>query len=151
MPYFGSVAHKILKHPHRMRILLITETNLNKNISFLIMSNILLAFSFCVAFVTSSQHKFAIDQTTKESVILGEILSNYFIKYLSDDKIFVSIILPPSKKTKTHFLGDFFEELFDNPALSKFAYNTLDKLDDSIRDRRQAFNLILTDDWDSLP
>lgn len=116
------------------------------------MINHLIAILFCVAFATSSQHSFVIDQSaTDESVVLGEILTNYFIKYFSDEQIFISIILPPSKKAKNHFSSDFFVELFDDPALAEFAYSTLDRLDDSIRDHRRSFNLIITDDWNSLP
>lgn len=112
----------------------------------------LLSISLCAAFATSAKNDFVIDPYAKdESVILGEILTNFFKKYLSDDQIFVSIILPPSQKVQNYFLSDFFVELFDDPALDEFSFSTLNKLDDFIHDHRRAFNLILTDDWDSLP
>lgn len=110
-----------------------------------------ITIAFCILFANSYQYELAIDQLKPdESVTLGEILTNFFIKYFSDEEIFMSIILPPSQKVDNHFLSDSFVELFDDPLLTKFAYNTLDKLDNSIRDHRRAFNLILTDDWNSL-
>ncbi|XP_055298675.1 uncharacterized protein LOC129566616, partial [Sitodiplosis mosellana] len=80
-----------------------------------------------------------------ESVILGEIISNYLIKYLSEDQIFVSIIFTPSERDQTNFENDFFVNLFDDPALTEFDHNVFNKLNDIIGDNRNAFNIILVD------
>lgn len=94
---------------------------------------------------------FRIEQSdTEESVVLGEIITNYLIKYFSEDQIFVSIILLPSKKDRNNFEEDFFANLFDNPALTEFAHSTLNKLDNTIRGHRNAFNIIIVDGSESL-
>lgn len=99
------------------------------------------------------EKNFEIGQTvTDDSVILGEVITNYLIRYFSEDSVFVSIVLGPSTKCRgdRHFHQDFFNELFDNPKLTEFSHNVLDKMDASALDRRNAFNLILVEDSNSL-
>lgn len=94
---------------------------------------------------------FRIEQSeSDESVILGEIITNYLIKYCSEDEIFISIIFSPSERDQNNFEDDLFVNLFDDPALTEFAHNALDKLDNTIRDHRNAFNIIFVDSSKSL-
>lgn len=90
--------------------------------------------------------------TTDESVILGEIITQFLIKYFSEGTTFVSIVLGPSKKCRCqcYFQEDFFNELFDHPLLTEFSHNVLDKIDKSALDKRNAFNLVLVEDCESL-
>lgn len=85
-----------------------------------------------------------------ESVVLGGIITQFLTKYFSKNKFFISIILGLSKKETNHFQEDFFNELFDNPVLTNLPHNILNKLDRSIQDHRNAFNLVLTEDGESL-
>lgn len=97
-----------------------------------------------------SSYNFVINQSiSDESVILGEIITNYLVKYFSDDRVFVSIIFAPLKTQRNHFKEDFLLNLFDDPALNKFDHDILDRLDTSIH-YRHAFNIILIDDSKSL-
>lgn len=109
-------------------------------------------FVLYVSFVLGSRDNFVIEQSVSdETVILGEIITNYLIKYFSDAQIFVSFILAPSQNNQMDGLEeDFFENLFDDPILTKFACNILDKLDMAIHDHRNAFHMILIDDSKSL-
>lgn len=103
----------------------------------------LLFFIFCASFALNSYNNFDIEQSkSDESVILGEILTNFFIKYISDEQIFIAIILEPLQKEQ-NFQQDLFVNLFDNAALTKFAFSISYALDEVIRGHRNAFNLIL--------
>lgn len=108
-------------------------------------------FILCTGWAMALSRNFRIEQSdTEESVVLGEIITNYLIKYFSEDQIFVSIILTRSEKDQNNFEDDFFANLFDVPAMTEFAHNTLDKLDNTIRDHRNAFNIIIVDGSKSL-
>lgn len=111
----------------------------------------LLIFIFpWISSVSFSDYNFVIYQSiSDESVILGEIITNYLVKYFSDDRVFVSIIFAPLKKQRNHFKEDFLLNLFDDPALTKFDHNILDRLDTSTH-YRHSFNIILIDDSKSL-
>ena len=112
---------------------------------------ILLICTISIGFALSSRSHFEIEQSnTDESVILGEIITNYLIKYFSDKQIYVSIVLAPSKFDKFNFQEDFFVNLFDNPQLTEFAFSNLDSLDNTVQDHRNAFNMIFVDDSESL-
>lgn len=112
---------------------------------------ILFICTISIGVALRSHDNFKIEQSdTDESVILGEIITNYLIKYFSDEQIFVSIVLAPSKTDQSDFQEDLFVNLFDNPQLTEFAASTSDGLDCEVRDRRNAFNLILVDDSKSL-
>lgn len=100
---------------------------------------------------TVAPNKFGIQQSlTDDSFILSEILTNFLLKYFSDEQIFISIIVSPSQVSHSLFQSDFFENLFDEPALSEFPYNILEQLDESVDDHRNAFNLILIDNHEML-
>lgn len=86
-----------------------------------------------------------------DSAMLSEIIANFLTKYFSDANIFVSIITSPLEKWHGHFETDFFASLFDDPALTKFAHNFLNKLDTPVNGYRHAFNLILIADINVLP
>lgn len=101
------------------------------------------------AIVTS--RNFILNQSRiDKSVILSEIITNYLTKYFSGDDIFVSIIYPSFKEQRSHFRHDLFDNLFNTSASTKFAHSLSDELDSSIRDHRQAFNLILIDEHEAL-
>lgn len=85
-----------------------------------------------------------------DSFILSEIITNFLLKYFINDPIFISIVISPSLDNQSSFQNDFFGTLFDEPALADFPYNILQKLDNSARDYRNAFNLILVDDQETL-
>lgn len=115
------------------------------------LKRVLFLFLLCIKLSIALPSVFEIEQSqSDESVVLGEIITNYLIKYLSEDQIFVSIILPPSEKDPRNFEDDLFANLFDDPTLTQFAHNTLDELDYTIRGHRNAFNIILIDDSKSL-
>lgn len=111
-----------------------------------------LLFIIYVSLVLSSHNNFKIEQSVSdESVILGGIITNYLIKYFSDEQIFISFILESSQSNQMNdFEEDFFENLFDDPVLTGFAYNILEKLDNEIHGHRSAFHLILIDNSKSL-
>lgn len=112
---------------------------------------IFLLCSISIGFALNSPENFEIEQSdTDESVILGEVITNYLIKYFSGVQMFVTIILGPSKIDQSNFQEDLFVNLFDDPQLAEFTSSTLDKLDNEVRDHRNAFNLILVDDSISL-
>lgn len=112
---------------------------------------ILIICTISIGFTLSSCNDFEIEQSnTDESVILGEIITNYLIKYFSDEQIYVSIVLAPSNFDQFNFQEDLFVNLFDNPKLTEFASNTLDRLDNTVQDHRNTFNMILVDDSESL-
>lgn len=97
------------------------------------------------------ENKFHVKQSiADESVVLGGIIDQFLTKYFSENKFFISIILGVSKKENNHFQDDFFNELFDNPVLTNLPHNILNKLDRSVQDHRNAFNLVLTEDSESL-
>lgn len=110
----------------------------------------------CTGLAIASLDNFEIEQPESDgSVVLGAILTNYLIKYLSEDEIFVSIIFSTDFHTaldqdQPNFEHDFFVNLFDDPALTEFAHNTLNELDNTIRDHRSSFNIILIDSSKSL-
>lgn len=115
----------------------------------------LLVFISLHALVAHALHnKFIIDQPkTDKSVVLGEILTNFLIKYFSDDQIFVSIIFTAAQELELeqkYFLNDLFQNLFDDPILTQFDHNAVEKLDHSIRGKRNSFNLILINVRESL-
>lgn len=85
-----------------------------------------------------------------ESVVLRKILINYIVKYFSEDQIYISIVVGTSTKERIYFHDDFFYNLFHDPKMENFTYNVLDGLDDTVRDKRSAFCLILTADTKSL-
>lgn len=100
-----------------------------------------------IGFALHMSDNFEVKQSDMdESVILGEIITNFLIKYFSDEKIFISIVLAPSNMNQYNFQGDLFVELFDDPTLTEFAASILDRLDNEVRDHRNAFNLIFVDD-----
>lgn len=82
-----------------------------------------------------------------DSVMAGEVIRQFLGKYFKNDQIFISIISLPSKNWNK---ADFFINLPENQASSRFAYNILDKLDDTLRDNRHSFNLILVEDCKQL-
>lgn len=86
---------------------------------------------------------------SNQTIILSAILKNYLLKYFDSDNTFVSFIIPISSKPENHFLCDVFLKLFSENKRF-FPYNTLRKLDDFIHDHRRAFNVILTDDPQSI-
>lgn len=111
----------------------------------------LLICATSIGFILSSRSYFEIEQSnTDDSVILGEIVTNYLIKYFRDEQIYVSIVLPPSKYDQFNFQEDLFVNLFDSPQLTEFASSTLERLDNTVQDHRNAFNMILIDDSESL-
>lgn len=94
---------------------------------------------------------FHVEQSSADdSVVLGVILTNFLIKYFRDDSIFVSIVLGPSKPNQTYLTEDFFDELFDDAALTEFAYNVCYNLNNTISDRHYSFNIIFVNDFQSL-
>lgn len=108
-------------------------------------------FSFDIIIVFALYNKFAIDQLdTEKSLILSEIITNYLIKYFGDDKVSISIIFPASQKfEEKYFWDDFFRNLFDDSAFKHFDHNTLHKLDESNRDNRESFHIILIDEHEN--
>lgn len=97
------------------------------------------------------KHKLEIEQsTTDESVVLGEIVTKFLIKYFSEETIFISVVLGPPKRCGFHFQDDFFNELFDNPTLAAFPHDVLDGIDQTALDKRNAFNLLVVEDSKSL-
>lgn len=106
----------------------------------LISLNVMIAFA--------SYNKLSIDQSkTEKSMILSDIVTNYLIKYFDNEKTFVSIIYPASHKIEQkYFWHDFFHYLFDDPTFTRFDHNALHKLDDSIFNKRESFNIILIDE-----
>lgn len=106
---------------------------------------LLLYFTFCASFALNSYNSFDIEPSkSDESVILSGIITNFLIKYFSDEQIFISIIIEPSQKEQ-NFQQDLFVNLFDDAALAEFAFSITYALDDMIRSHRNAFNLILID------
>lgn len=85
-----------------------------------------------------------------EQLILAEIITNYLIKYFSDEQTFVSMILAPSEKDQQYFYEDFFKDLFDHPTLTEFPHNIQYHLDNAVRDHRSAFNIIFIDSSESI-
>lgn len=85
-----------------------------------------------------------------DCVILSEILANYLIKYLNDDKFYISIIRGTSTNERIYFYDDFYYHLFHDPAMANFTYKNLAKLDGKTRGRRNAFCLLLIADIKSL-
>lgn len=112
-----------------------------------------LLFVLCTAHAfDSEQYNFEIETRVGDnSVVLSSIISNFLIKYFGGERIFVSLILSSSRKEQYYFEEDFFNDLFDDPVLKEFAYNVLDKLDETIHTQRNAFNLIIVDDCQTLP
>lgn len=110
----------------------------------------------CAGLAIASLDNFEIEQPDSDgSVVLSVIITNYLLKYLSEDQIFVSIIFSTDFHTafeqdQPNFEHDFFVNLFDDPALTEFAHNTLNDLDNTIRDHRNSFNIILIDSSKSL-
>lgn len=100
---------------------------------------------------TLARYNFVIEQSsTDDSFILSEIITNFLLKYFSNEQIFISIVASPSQESNGLFQSDFFENLFDDPALEEFPYNILQQLDDSVYDYRNAFNIILIDSHETL-
>lgn len=105
----------------------------------------------CVGLAIGSLDDFEIEQPESDgSVVLSAIITNYLIKYLSEDQIFISIIFSTDFNTafeqdQPNFEHDFFVNLFDDQTLTEFAHNTLNNLDNTIRDHRNSFNIILID------
>lgn len=114
-------------------------------------SQIILFFFILRMKFTLARYEFVIEQSsTDDSFILSEIITNFLLKYFSNEKIFISIVASPSQDSHDLFQSDFFENLFDDPALEEFPYNILQQLDDSVYDYRNAFNIILIDSHETL-
>lgn len=109
-------------------------------------------FMFVTLLKYSMAHgNFKIEQSfTDESYILSEIMTNYLLKYFYNDRIFISIVFSPSRNNRNLFQSNFLENLFNEPALTEFQRNILNKLDESTDNHRNAFNLISIDDYESL-
>lgn len=106
---------------------------------------ILATISFCIGFYSCLYIDSALNQPVDdESVVLKQIITNFFTKYFSDDQIFVSLIILPSKRDQNR---DFFYSLFNNnQASAEFSYNILDKLHHTTQDNRNSLNLFVIDD-----
>lgn len=105
---------------------------------------ILATISFCIGIYSCSYIDRALNQPVNdESVVLNQIITNFFTKYFSDDQIFVSIIIVPSKRDQNR---DFFYSLFNNQASAEFSYNILDKLHHTTHDNWNSLNLFVIDD-----
>lgn len=85
----------------------------------------------------------------KDVIILSQIVSNYIRRYLSHETHFISLVHVSTNGKLIHFHGEFTTNLFHNPNLTDFLYNTGDAL---ISHRRllQSFNIILIDDTNLL-
>lgn len=112
---------------------------------------ILIFCSISIGFATHRHNNFEITQSdTDKSVILGEIITHYLINYFSEEQIFIFIVLVASKIDQRNFFEDLFVNLFDDLEFTGFASSTFDRLDNAIHDHRNAFNLILADNSQSL-
>lgn len=80
------------------------------------------------------------------TIILGEIITNYINNYFSEDEMFVSMISKTSRNNQSHVDEEFFNELFSVLDQAEFAHNLLDQLNNVTFDNRNAFNLIVVDD-----
>lgn len=80
---------------------------------------------------------------------LCDIIRNFFVQYFSDVQMFISIIFPPTEKIE-HFMDELFVNLFADPSLNEFSHSTLHRLDNTIRENRYAFNLIIIDNCQAL-
>lgn len=79
------------------------------------------------------------------TVILGEIITNYITDYFSEDKIFVSMISKLSTNEQFQFEAEFFDDLFNVLDQADIAHNIRDQLNNITYDNRNAFNLIFID------
>lgn len=109
---------------------------------------------FIIFYLSSSCgscNKFMIEQSSDDdAIILRKILMNYLTKYISDDRIFISVVIGPSEKQPNQFHLNFFEWFLNDLTSSNFAYSLLYKLDNTTCDIRSAFNLIFVRDSESL-
>lgn len=80
------------------------------------------------------------------TIILGEIITNYINNYFSEDVMFVSMISKTSKNNHSHVEEEFFNDLFSVLDQAEFAHSILDQLENVTHDNRRAFNLIVVDD-----
>lgn len=87
---------------------------------------------------------------TSNAIILSEIITNYVVKYFSKEKYSVTLVLKSLKNDEFHFEEEFFDHLFNQLDQAEFSHNIIDKLDNTTYDNRNALNLILVDDCDSL-
>lgn len=113
--------------------------------------SISLIFSLCVRSQFCLDTDFTGNQPMNdESVFLRKIIINYLEKYFSDGQIYISVIVSPNKNQQNHFRHNFLDDFVDDLVLTGFTYNILDKLDHSIRDNWNSFNLIVVDDSTAL-
>lgn len=110
----------------------------------------LFLLSCCACLTLTNSDKNQIDKMIFDEIeILSDIITNYFKTYYSDQQLFISIILAPSI-AYYGFHDDFFDKLFDDPALPEFPHNILNRMDATSRDHTNAFNIILIDNSKSL-
>lgn len=84
--------------------------------------------------------------TSNNTIILGEIITNYIDNYFSEDVMFVSMISKTSKNNQSRVDEEFFNDLFSVLDQAEFAHNILDQLDNITYDNRKAFNLVVVND-----
>lgn len=88
---------------------------------------------------------------TNETVSIPiEIISNYLLKYLNDENVFLSISAASSNGDQKYVQEILLTNLLKNSMLSNFSYDILSNINRTRQGNRNAFNLIFVDGSDSL-
>lgn len=101
---------------------------------------LILKVNFSVSLTNDFENENSI---SNDSVILGEIIANFLIKYFSNDQIFVSVLLPPSGGRQQYFQHDLFDHLFYHPGLTENSFCILDKVHTTTGGYEKILNIIL--------
>lgn len=85
-----------------------------------------------------------------ETVILGEIISNYLFQYFNEEKVFVAIVTVSLNDHQKYLQSDLIRNLMSSPKIINFSFNVQNKVDQSRQGNKQVFNLIIADGITSL-
>lgn len=85
-----------------------------------------------------------------KTIIPSEIISNYLLKYVNCDEVFLSISFSSRNIEQEYFQEDLLTNLMKQTKLSNFSYNILDRVDPYRKGNKYAFNLIFVDEIKSL-
>ena len=87
---------------------------------------------------------------SNDTVVLSKIISNYIVRYLSDETVFISLVYASYNENVIRFHEELTTNLCQNANRTDFSYNIGNALIGQRRLRRRAFNIILVDDITSL-
>lgn len=113
---------------------------------------LILLFGLSFEFIRLIYGKFVIEQSPHEnSLILKKIVSNFILKYMSDDNDtrYLSFVVP--KEAETAFQDDFLINFYDHSIQSRYTCSISTILHNSTnRFRQKSFNIIFIQDGEML-